>query len=116
VALFLLGCDAWVGIQGRVISDQGEPLDRCTATLFRAESGQEVEVIDIDSSFDDSFSTLPARTDFFVEVSCKGYSTYRSPPFYSSGELGDPPAQLGEIVLEPLPAGGGDPAPQRSAP
>jgi hypothetical protein len=111
----LAGCDSVVQIEGSVVSSVGESLDDCTATLFLESTGEELEEIDLDSEFFSSFTVGPVDSNFFVELSCEGYSTYRSPPFYSSGVLGDPPAQLGEIVLEPLPDTG-DPAPQRPAP
>lgn len=98
-----IGCDAVVSVKGELVSATGAPLERCTATLFRAESDQELEVIDIGTTFDDTFTTLPARTEFYVEVACRGHSTQRTPPFYSSGVLGDPPANLGKITLAPLP-------------
>lgn len=99
----LIGCDAVVAVKGELASSTGAPLNRCTATLFRAESDQEIEVIDIETTFEDTFTTLPARTEFYVEVACRGHSTQRTPPFYSSGVLGDPPADLGKIILSPLP-------------
>jgi hypothetical protein len=111
----LAGCDSVVQIEGSVVSSEGEQLDDCTATLFLASTGEELEEVDLESEFFSSFTVGPVDTDFAVEVTCEGYSTYRSHSFHSSGVLGGPPAQLGDIVLEPLPDVG-NPAPRRPAP
>jgi hypothetical protein len=104
VGLSLTGCDSVVGIRGEITSTDGGALDDCTATLFRAKNGDKLQQMDIEPVFDDGFVTGSVRTDFFVDVRCDGYATFRSPPFYSSGVLGDPPAELGEIRLEPATA------------
>lgn len=98
----LAGCDSVVEIEGSVVSATKEPLDDCTATLFLASTGEELQEINLDTNFSDSFIIGQVQTNFYVEITCEGYSTYRSPIFYSSGVLGDPPAQLGDIVLRPV--------------
>jgi hypothetical protein len=100
--LLLVGCDAVVIIEGEIASTRGDELERCTATLYRADVPRAVKTNDVDPSFQSTFTVFPAHTDFSVEVTCKGHSAYRSPDFYSTGVLGDPPAQLGEIRLEPM--------------
>jgi hypothetical protein len=114
--LSLTACDGVVVVEGTIASAGNEALDDCAAKLIGAE-GYELDPRPIDPDFSATFTVMPGERQYFTEVTCEGHSTYRSPPFYSSGVLGDPPAQLGEIVLEPLPGGGGrSSAPQRPAP
>lgn len=105
-SVLLWSCDAYVAVEGRLLSPEGEPIRNCSATLFRAEEGEAVANLEIEASFNEAFATSPAHADFFVEIACEGYQTYRSAPFYSTGVLGEMPAQLGEIVLTPQASSG----------
>lgn len=114
VLLSVAACDGVVVIEGEAESATGEVLDDCEALLFRAD-GYELDRRPIDADFSATFTVMPGKREYFAEITCEGYTTFRSKPFTSEGVLGDPPAQLGDIVLEPLPDSG-DPAPQRPAP
>lgn len=114
VLLSVAACDGVVVIDGEAESATGEVLEDCEALLFRAD-GYELGRRPIDADFSATFTVMPGKREYFAEITCEGYTTFRSKPFTSEGVLGDPPAQLGDIVLEPLPGGGG-PVPQRRVP
>lgn len=106
LSLLLLGCDGIVRVTGSLVSSDGKPLDDCEAVLYKNDSGEELERHPISGNFLEDFTILPVKTDFYVEVSCEGYSTFRSEPFYSSGKMSDS-TDLGQVRLEPL----ADPSP-----
>jgi hypothetical protein len=105
VLFSVTACDGVVVIEGQAESATGRAIDDCEALLVRAD-GSEVGRRPIDSDFSATFTVMPGKREYFAEITCEGFTTFRSKPFTSEGVLGDPPAQLGEIVLEPLPDGG----------
>lgn len=96
-----MGCDGIVRVTGTVTSMAGAPLEDCEAVLYRARDGEALQSHPISGRFLESFTVYPVKTDFYVEVSCEGYSSFRSDPFYSSGDISDS-TDLGQIRLEPL--------------
>lgn len=101
LSLLLLGCDGIVRVTGRVVSIDGAPLEDCEAVLYTARDGEELQNHPISGHFLESFTVYPVKTDFYLQVSCAGYSSFRSDSFYSSGDMSDS-TDLGEIRLEPL--------------
>lgn len=100
--VFLAGCDGVVQVEGRLVRPPAEqPVDDCTALLFRASDERRLARRRVDESFFVSFTVFPWKREYFVEVTCDGYSTYRSAPFTSRARLGDAPIELGEIHLRP---------------
>jgi hypothetical protein len=103
VSMCLVGCDGVVQVEGSAASAAGEPLDDCTAMLFRSSDDRRMgrRRVSDSNSFLASFTVFPWKREYYVEVTCDGYSTYRSDPFTSRARLGDPPIELGRIELDP---------------
>jgi hypothetical protein len=102
-ALVLLGvgaCDGVVVIEGEAKSAADGALADCTALLFRAD-GHELDRRPIDPDFSATFTVMPGKREYYAEVTCEGYSAYRSEPFTSEGRLGDAPVDLGSFQLRP---------------
>ncbi len=99
--LALLGCDGVVQLQGSILSVSGETVaDDCVASLYLAADNKKLGHRPFDAGdFFVSFAVLPKKRDYYVQVICPGYSTFRSSVFTSSGKLGEP-HQLGEIRLQ----------------
>ena len=100
LSVLLAGCDAVVPVTGTVTTTAEAPLKDCEAVLYLAEDQRELDRTPISGRFREAFTVYPVKTNFYVEVTCEGYSTFRSKPIFSSGQMDDL-TDLGKIQLEP---------------
>lgn len=105
VLLFAGACDGVVVIEGEAESATGRALEHCEAVLLRAD-GDELGRRPIEPDFSATFTVMPGEGEYFAEVVCEDHSAYRSNSFSSGPRLGDPPAQMGRILLEPASVSG----------
>ena len=100
VLVSLAACDGVVVVEGTIEAAGAAALDDCAAVLIR-EDGHELGRRPIDPDFSATFTVMPGERQYLAEVSCEGYSPYRSEPFTSRARLDDPPVELGTIQLQP---------------
>lgn len=97
--LIFAACDGVVVINGKTQSMRDGVIDNCQAILFRAD-GHELNRRPVEAEFSVTFAVMPGEREYYAEISCEGYSIYRSEPFTSAGRLGDPPVDLGSLPLK----------------
>ena len=110
----LAGCvigDGFVFFEGKVISEQGEPLQGCELALFL--EGDELDfglarrrvyITSIEPEFKDGFAISPFKKNYYFAVRCPGYATPYKSDIYAFGggayfELPGERLDLGMIVM-----------------
>jgi hypothetical protein len=95
---YFLPLDGSIRIQGSIVSQSGEPVGDCTLYLLYPtgrERKQKVEPV-----FSTTFTISPPARDYKLKISCPGHSEpYVSKSFPRSGAEGEPPIDLGVIVM-----------------
>ena len=114
VAAVLGGCigDAFVFFEGRLVSEQGEPVEGCELALLleneelvSALAEERVYFVSIEPVFKDGSFISPYKQGHYFAVRCPGYTTpYRSKVYvFGGGEYFDLPGErldLGTIVMD----------------
>jgi hypothetical protein len=99
--LVLVACDGLVRVQGTIVSLSGEVISNdCVVDLYLAAGEKKLGRREVGAGdFLITFTVLPTERDYFVEITCPGYTMLRSPVFTRSGRM-TAPHPLGEIELE----------------
>lgn len=94
-----LPLDGSLRIQGSIVSQSGEPVADCTLYLLYPTGRERKQKVE--SVFSTSFTISPPAKDYKLKISCPGYSEpYVSKSISHSGGEGEPPVDLGVIVMK----------------
>jgi len=100
----LCGCyfpplDGSLRIQGSIVSPSGEPVGDCTLYLIYPTGRERKQKVE--SVFSTTFTISPPAKDYKLKIACPGYSEpYVSQSIPRSGAEGEPPVDLGVIVMK----------------
>lgn len=102
LAGFACGClgpaDGVLVLEGTVVDSDGKLVERCKLALHSEE--QTISSYRIEARFRADFVVSPGKKEYYVELTCPGYSApYRSRAFLATGRSDAPPVQLGVIRL-----------------
>ncbi len=95
MTLVLLGCDAFLRVQGVLILDEGDVAAQCRASLSDR-NNQYSRPREISGAFEEGWTVSPWSRDFELQIACDGYQVKRL-AFESKGPE---PANLGRIVMQ----------------
>ena len=103
LSLIFTSCvaDGAARFRGRVVSDAGEDLKKCVFELYRVENNRLARRFEIKGDFDLGLAISPISAEYYVLITCEGYSGYKSDVYELGGsKYMDNPINLGKIVLK----------------
>jgi hypothetical protein len=88
-------------VKGRIISQEGKAINKCTLEVFLASNDKLVDSREISVNFEESFVIAPKSQYYYMKISCVNCPSSHRIEIYELGniEYYKKPIDLGEIVF-----------------